>query len=370
MEDASTLTPSPEGELAGCIAASSPGQALEAEARLYRLLAPRVRRYGLRHLRDADAASDLMQHVMVLVIERLRSGDVREPQRIVSFVLGACRMTVLEMRSRQARREALLEQHGELLAIADIAVEPRHDHERVAACLERLSERERSVILMSFYEERPAEDVAGTLGLSPGNVRVIRPPRHRAAARLRRRGEERGMSAHLEFDGLLAYWLGETDEASTSAIDEHLLGCDACGAQLDELIALARGVREALAAGLIGAFVAPAFVAALAQRGAKVREYRVPPGASVACGVAPGDDVLVARYPARLEGLQRVDAVVQTSLDAAERRLEDIPFDAASGEVVWLARLALVRTLPAHRIHVRLLAGERVIGRYTLDHSV
>jgi RNA polymerase sigma-70 factor, ECF subfamily len=190
MDDTSTVAP--EGELACRIAAAPPGEARDDEAQLYRLLAPRLRRYGLRHLRDAEAASDLMQHVMVLALERLRGGQVREPERIVSFVLGACRTTVLEMRSRHARREELLERHGDMLAIADIAVQPRHDHDRVAECLERLPERERSVILMSFYEERPADDVAGTLGLTAGNVRVIR---HRGIAKLRACvGEARNMS--------------------------------------------------------------------------------------------------------------------------------------------------------------------------------
>jgi hypothetical protein len=177
------------------------------------------------------------------------------------------------------------------------------------------------------------------------------------------------MSGHVDVDTLVAYWLAETDEAATEAIDAHLLGCDACGAQLDELIALAQGVREAFAAGRVGAFVGPAFVEGLARRGAQVREHRVPPGGSVNCSVSPEDDVLVARYPAPLAGVQRLDAIVQTSLDGVAHRLEDIPFDAASGEVVWLARLALVRTLPAHRIDVQLMSGDRVIGQYTLNHS-
>jgi RNA polymerase sigma-70 factor (ECF subfamily) len=49
-------------------------------------------------------------------------------------------------------------------------------------CLERLPERERSVLVMSFYEEQAADDVGAALGLSAGNVRVIR---HRGIARLR-----------------------------------------------------------------------------------------------------------------------------------------------------------------------------------------
>lgn len=171
-----------EAELARRIAGAPPGAAAAAEDQLYRLLAPRIRRYGLRHLRDAHAAADLMQHVMMLTIEQLRSGALREPARVVSFALGASRMTVRELRRGGLRREALLARYGDSLSVADLAEAPRLDHQRVADCLQRLSERARSVIVMSFYEDQPAEAVAGLLGLSPGNVRVIR---HRSIARLR-----------------------------------------------------------------------------------------------------------------------------------------------------------------------------------------
>jgi RNA polymerase sigma-70 factor (ECF subfamily) len=183
MDDLTLGLDTPEAALACRIARAGAACDAQAEAELYRRLAPRVRRYGLRHLRDADAASDLMQHVLVQVLEQLRAGQVRDPERIVSFVFGTCRMTVLEMHRREQRREALLARHGEdTLGIADIAIAPRHDTERMADCLERLGERERTVILLSFYEERPAEDVGQALGLSAGNVRVIR---HRGIARLR-----------------------------------------------------------------------------------------------------------------------------------------------------------------------------------------
>ena len=182
MEDLMPDLDSPEAELACRIARAGPGAAPDAEAELYRRLAPRVRRYGLRHLRDAHAAADLMQHVLVLTLEQLRAGQVREPERIVSFVFGTCRMTVLEMQRRDQRREAILARHGDALAIADIAVAPRHDVERIADCLEQLAERERTVILLSFYDERGADEVADALGLTAGHVRVIR---HRGIARLR-----------------------------------------------------------------------------------------------------------------------------------------------------------------------------------------
>lgn len=170
-----------EAELARRIVCAPPGQARDAEAELYRRLAPRAHRYGLRHLRDEQAAADLMQHVMALTLEQLRDGRLREPERVVSFVLGACRMTALDMQRTARRRETLLQRYGETLTAAEASL-PAFDHTRVADCMARLSERERSVLLMSFHEERAADEVARTLGLSAGNVRVIR---HRGIAKLR-----------------------------------------------------------------------------------------------------------------------------------------------------------------------------------------
>jgi len=174
--------PGDEAELARRIASGGPGGAREAEAELYRRLAPRVRLYGLKHLRDAQAAADLMQQVMLMTIEKLRAGELREPERIASFVFGVCRMVVLEIRRGGARRERLLQQYGEDLAIADAALAPKLDEARVADCLERLAERERAVLVMTFYEDRQAGEVGKALGLTAGNVRVIR---HRGLERLR-----------------------------------------------------------------------------------------------------------------------------------------------------------------------------------------
>lgn len=173
----------PEVHAARRIVAAAPGLARDAEAELYRMLAPRARRYGLRHLRDSHAAADLMQHVMALTIEQLRSGQLREPQRVLSFVLGACRLTVSDLRRGERRREALLQRYAPDLPQAQLPSAPQLDQQRVADCLERLPARERSVLVMSFYDERSADAVGQELGLSGGNVRVIR---HRGIEKLRR----------------------------------------------------------------------------------------------------------------------------------------------------------------------------------------
>ena len=173
-----------DGALARRVAEARGAPDSAAEAELYRRLAPRARLYGMRHLRDRQAAADLAQQVLLMTLERLRAGEVREPERIASFVLGACRMTVLEMRRGTRRREALLEHWSPAAAEAAYeAPEPLAlDPERLAGCLEALAERERSVVVMSFFADKAADQVGAELGLTGGNVRVIR---HRALGRLR-----------------------------------------------------------------------------------------------------------------------------------------------------------------------------------------
>jgi RNA polymerase sigma-70 factor, ECF subfamily len=173
----------PEACLARRIADAAPGEARDDEAELYRLLAPRVRRYGLRHLRDAHAAADLMQQVMIVTITRLRGGELREPERVLSFVLGACRLTVMDQRRGERRRADLLERYVDASLMTDLPVAPRLDQQRVADCLDRLPERERSVLVLTFYDDQSSDAVAVQLGLSAGNVRVIR---HRGIDKLRR----------------------------------------------------------------------------------------------------------------------------------------------------------------------------------------
>ena len=171
-----------DADLARQIASLPPGHAGDAEAELYRRLAPRVRLYGLRHLRDEQAAADLAQEVLMIVLEALRAGRLREPDRLASFVLGTCRMVVLNLRRGTSRRTELLEQFSRNLPVEAPAHEPVLDRERLTHCVEALAERERSVVIMSFYDEQSAAEVAAFLGLSQANVRVIR---HRALGRLR-----------------------------------------------------------------------------------------------------------------------------------------------------------------------------------------
>jgi len=177
-----TLDASPsDAVLARRVGEAAPGNDTEAESELCRRFAPRVRLYGLRHLRDQAAAEDLMQQVMLKVIGHLRAGKLREPDRLASFVFGICRMTVLDIRRGNARRERLLNAYGDLLIPPEPTAE-NLDQARLVFCLERLPDRERTVLMLTFYEDIPTDELARELGLSQANVRVIR---HRGLEHLR-----------------------------------------------------------------------------------------------------------------------------------------------------------------------------------------
>ena len=154
----------------------------EAEGELFRRMAPRVRLYWLRHLRDEHAADDLTQQVLITTLEALRARRLREPEKLASFVLGTCRMTVLDLRRGIQRKERLLQQFGtDLLPTIQLSM-PRLDHDQLTRCVQTLRERERAVVVMTFYDEQNGVDVANFLGVSESNVRVIR---HRAIHQLR-----------------------------------------------------------------------------------------------------------------------------------------------------------------------------------------
>jgi hypothetical protein len=172
---------------------------------------------------------------------------------------------------------------------------------------------------------------------------------------------------------LLEYWLGELDEPREGPLDEHLLGCGHCSANLQSLVDIAGEVRAAVRAGAVDTVLTDAFVKRLAAQGLRLREYRAPHNGSVYCTVAPEDDLLITRLDAPLAGVERLDVERLGGEGAVLERLHDVPFDAAAGEVVLTPRMDHVRALPASTVRYRLLAvapsGERLVGEYSFHHT-
>lgn len=170
---------------------------------------------------------------------------------------------------------------------------------------------------------------------------------------------------------LLAYWLGELDGARESAIEEHLFGCASCPATLGFVADLGAGVRCVLLGGELTGVLPAAFVERLKAAGVRVREYRLEPGGSVDCTITRDDDLVVASMRAPLEGVGRLDVLIDDSV-LGKLRLTDVAFDARDGGIVTLPSAAFLRTLDSARQHVRLVAvdgvQERVLADYTFNH--
>jgi RNA polymerase sigma-70 factor, ECF subfamily len=148
---------------------------------IFERYASRVRAYGLRHLRNNAAADDLVQQVLVSVLLALREDRVENRERLDAYVLGTARNVVMDMKRGVTRQHRVADQ-----AWASSA----HEHEvslgfvdrgRLEHCLAELEPRDRQVVVGTFVEDRDSDEIGTTLGITSGNVRVIR---HRALAKL------------------------------------------------------------------------------------------------------------------------------------------------------------------------------------------
>ena len=129
-----------------------------------------------------SAADDLVQLVLLKVIEALRAGRLREPDKLAHVRAGH----VSDDRARSAAQpRAGRNSCSNVRGNPGARLSRRYlslDDTLLARCVQALKERERSVVVMTFYDEQAAAETARFLGISEANVRVIR---HRAIQQLR-----------------------------------------------------------------------------------------------------------------------------------------------------------------------------------------
>lgn len=179
--------------------------------------------------------------------------------------------------------------------------------------------------------------------------------------------------ASLEPELLVQYWLGEMEESREATFEDHLFGCAACTARLQELVGIADGIRALVRNGTVQGVVPHSFLERLATQGLRLREYQVAPGGSVNCTIASDDDLIVARLRAPLAGVTRLDLVLSDQAGVELERLQDIQFNAVVGEIVYIPSIEFIRTLPATTLRMHLIAMDNEssiqIGEYTFLHT-
>jgi len=180
--------------------------------------------------------------------------------------------------------------------------------------------------------------------------------------------------SHIDAAVLADYWLGILSDPEGEAIEEHLLECDACGARLREVIAVAEGIRNVARGGALRMVVSDAFLESLSGEGARIRQYTVPAGASVQCTVTAGDDLLIGRLGANISGGKRVDLCFYDERGVEQVRLMDIPVPLGQGSVIYQESITFAKAAPDSMMTARLLSfdeagGESVLGEYTFHHT-
>jgi hypothetical protein len=172
---------------------------------------------------------------------------------------------------------------------------------------------------------------------------------------------------------LADYWLEELLSSDEEQVEEHLFSCAECSAELQGLVELIEAIRELTRKGAVAVIMSDPFLERLRGEGLHLRQYRVDPGAKVACTITDQDDLVISRLAADLTGAKRVDIAHCDAEGKEQGRVRDVPLTRAGREIVFAQSSPALRALGKERIRMRLIAvdesEERVLGEYTFDHA-
>jgi hypothetical protein len=172
---------------------------------------------------------------------------------------------------------------------------------------------------------------------------------------------------------LVDYWAGAAPTEEAERVEEHAFACDACSSRLAGVARLADGVsRVATRRGGLRLAVTETLLDQLAADGLRMRHYHLAPGGSVACTVAPDDDLLVAHVSGDFPEGKRLDVVVYEHGKEILRTI-DAPVDRKAGKLVYTISGNLARTFPkmTHPVSVFAVEGDssEELCSYTFNHS-
>ncbi len=172
---------------------------------------------------------------------------------------------------------------------------------------------------------------------------------------------------------LTEYWLDELGEQRTAAVEEHLFACASCNAQLENIVSLGMATRELMRQGKVAITLTPGSLDRLKATGLRLREYRLDPGGSVNCTIAPDDDFVVSNLHAPLAGVRKLDLVLDDVEAGWDFRVPDIGFDPTSDAVIVILKAEELRRMHQATQRMRLFSmdetGEHLLGEYVFHHT-
>ena len=138
-----------------------------------------VRRYrqGLSAIiyqivKNRSATEDLSQEAFTIALEKIRRGDVRDPERLSGFICGVARNLAINF-VRKSRQSAIQEDIGEAEDIPDTAPGPleklleKEKGEIARQVINELkSKRDREVLIRYYITEEDKDEICDDLGLT------------------------------------------------------------------------------------------------------------------------------------------------------------------------------------------------------------
>jgi RNA polymerase sigma-70 factor (ECF subfamily) len=141
-----------------------------------------------REVRDASVAEDLYQETFRIVLEKIRQGDVREPERLSGFVCGVARNLVIDYFRRAARQENMAEiedalplPHPAADQLQELLQKEKADLVR-QVLKEMPNERDIQALYRFYIADDDREQVCADLGLTIPHFNIVL---HRARERFR-----------------------------------------------------------------------------------------------------------------------------------------------------------------------------------------
>ena len=167
MPDGPPGAPEP-ATLADRIRAGDPA----AEDELVRSFSQRLFVMALVRTRDAEAARDLRQDVLIAALDALRKGQLRERDKLAPFVYGTARNVINN--HLRARAQAPASESGALDTLVAPGSDDLEGAERLALvrkALARLEPGDRSILTMTLTEGMKPSEIGVRLGLTSELVR-------------------------------------------------------------------------------------------------------------------------------------------------------------------------------------------------------
>ncbi len=128
-------------------------------------------------LHSAQAIEDVRQETFTRVFVALRSGKIRQPDRLGAFVNSMCNNVLLEHYRASSRDSSLEDEEQKDFPAVTVdvlgTIAARQMGEKIREILQDMPERDRRLLREVFLEERDKDDVCRDFGVDRDYLRVL-----------------------------------------------------------------------------------------------------------------------------------------------------------------------------------------------------